>query len=198
MGISHPVIPEPDKRVYHTSFDDGPVVTFYHKQHIELYGLRCANCHQKENCSYCHDLAQKVNIKKSMEEVHATCNNCHSDDRCARCHDTGEKPAFTHASTGWELNEYHVELNCRSCHPTGRKIGRLDKTCRTCHGGWNQENFDHTVTGLRLDEIHIEADCADCHTDEQYDREPSCADCHDEEHNTRNAVPGERIKMTKK
>ncbi|MBD3335631.1 MAG: hypothetical protein GF355_08950, partial [Candidatus Eisenbacteria bacterium] len=42
LGIAHPVITEPETEVYHTEFDDGPVVTFHHKEHIELYGLACA------------------------------------------------------------------------------------------------------------------------------------------------------------
>ena len=193
IGISHPVITEPNKKVYHTPYKQGPVVTFYHKQHIELYGLRCANCHQQENCSYCHDMEKPTRVAKTMEEIHATCNNCHAKDRCSKCHDVKEKPAFSHDLTGWGLNRFHKKLDCRACHPTGKPISRLDSSCDACHAGWGQGNFDHAVTGLTLDEIHIEADCTDCHTDRKFDRQPVCGECHDDGRTTATSLPGEKV-----
>ena len=201
IGVSHPIITEPTKRVYHTPYKAGAVVTFYHRQHIELYGLRCANCHQEENCSYCHNLDKASGAarrEKTMEEIHATCNNCHSKDRCAKCHDTKEKPPFSHTMTGWGLNRFHDKLDCRACHPTGKPIGRLDRTCTACHAGWNQDNFAHAVTGLKLDEIHIEADCSDCHIDLVYDDKPTCSTCHEDNRDHTDIPPGEYISAKKK
>ncbi len=196
LGISHPIITEPVKKVYHISCDEGNVVTFYHKQHVELYGLKCANCHQDENCSYCHDLAKSSPegspsvIAKSPEEIHATCNNCHDNDNCDKCHDSRERPPFSHSMTGWELNQFHENLDCRACHPTGKKISRLDNSCSSCHAGWDQSNFEHSVTGLRLDEIHIEADCIDCHMELHYEKTPTCDNCHDDDINHKETPPG--------
>lgn len=200
LGIAHPVIEEPTKRIYHTPYPDGPMVTFYHEEHVQLYGLPCAGCHQDENCSRCHDISrarpnpENVTDLQHMEEVHSVCNGCHGDDKCMKCHDTKEKPPFTHATTGWPLNRFHQKLGCRSCHPTGKPISRLDNRCQTCHGGWNRENFNHVVTGLRLDEIHVEFDCENCHIDRQFDKKPTCIECHEEERDPREFTPGEYVK----
>ena len=97
MGISHPVILEPEKKVYHTSYEEGPIVTFYHKEHIELYGLSCASCHKDESCSHCHDMtvaAEDRGLCKSFEEMHETCDNCHGEQGCDRCHAKTERPGF--------------------------------------------------------------------------------------------------------
>lgn len=193
MGAAHPRIVEPDIKVYQTPYQPGPVVTFFHKEHIDLFGLRCVDCHKQESCSRCHDLQQPAKIVKSQEEMHALCNDCHKTDPCAKCHDTKQKPAFTHAVTGWPLNQYHQGLDCYACHPTGKKIGRLNNTCSNCHGGWNQANFKHAVTGLQLDEIHREIDCADCHTNRNYSAVTTCSGCHDDDRTAKDVPPGEHI-----
>ncbi|UCE24716.1 MAG: hypothetical protein JSU74_01310 [Candidatus Zixiibacteriota bacterium] len=196
LGIEHPVITPPVMRVWTTPYRPGPIVTLHHQEHIDLFGLRCVDCHKQENCSYCHDLDKEARVNKTDEEIHAICNDCHLSDACDKCHDTGEKPAFTHAGNGnWELNRFHQGLSCRACHPTGRKIGKLSARCSDCHGGWNQENFRHAVTGLQLDEIHVELDCSDCHIDLRYGRIPRCNSCHDDCRNHEDAPPGEYIRM---
>jgi hypothetical protein len=194
IGVEHPIITEPVKKVYHTPYESGPVVTFYHKEHIDLFGLRCVDCHQEENCSYCHDLQKPANLQKTDEQIHAICSDCHGKDKCSKCHDTRERPAFSHADTGWPLSRYHIGLDCRACHPTGKRISRLNRNCLNCHGGWNQETFDHAVTGLKLDEIHYELECGDCHIDRQFQNEPSCADCHDDGRSPKENPPGAWIK----
>ncbi len=191
LGIAHPKITEPETRVYHTPYKSGPVVTFHHKEHIELFGLSCASCHRQENCSYCHDLQKPPKLNKTMEEVHAVCNDCHRTDSCDKCHSTKEKPKFTHAMTGWPLDEYHAELDCRACHPTGKRIARLNQACNNCHAGWNQSNFNHAAVGLRLDEIHLQADCSDCHTERKFDQTPVCSNCHEDGRTFQTAPPGE-------
>ncbi|UCE24717.1 MAG: hypothetical protein JSU74_01315 [Candidatus Zixiibacteriota bacterium] len=197
LGISHPVITEPEKKVWTTPYSEGPVVTFHHQEHIDLFELRCVDCHQGENCSYCHDLEKEARLGKTDAEIHAICNDCHGEDPCATCHDTREKPAFTHAANGgWELNRFHKGLSCRACHPTGRKIGKLSGRCSDCHGGWNQENFRHAVTGLQLDEIHIELDCGDCHIDLIYGNTPDCSGCHDDGRTHEDAPPGHEVQAS--
>jgi len=197
IGISHPVITEPVKKVYHTPYEKQPIVTFQHKEHIDLFGFRCVDCHQEENCSYCHDIEKTEESAKSQEEVHAICNDCHIDDACDKCHDTQERPGFSHNQTGWPLGNYHNDLDCWACHPTGKKISKLSKMCHTCHRGWTTENFKHAVTGLKLDEIHADMDCTDCHAEGRYDKDPVCSDCHDDGRTAHTAPPGMKTKMKK-
>ncbi|MCK5124896.1 MAG: cytochrome c3 family protein [candidate division Zixibacteria bacterium] len=192
VGISHPVIAVPTVKIYHTPYKPGPVVTFYHDEHVDLFGFECVDCHIDENCGYCHDLSHPDNLVKTEEEKHAMCINCHQINNCGHCHDHKRKPAFTHASTGFPLNRYHNQLECRSCHPTRKKIGKLDSHCNSCHGGWNQQNFRHSITGLMLDENHIEWDCVDCHPGNAYDK-PDCSGCHDDDISMENGLPGEYI-----
>ena len=195
IGIPHPLITEPVQKVYYTPYQTGPVVTFYHKEHIDLFGLRCVDCHQKENCAFCHDLQKPAKLQKTQEEIHAICSNCHGTHKCSKCHDKKEKPAFSHADTGWPLNRFHARLDCRACHPTGKRISRLNNACANCHGGWNQETFAHAVVGLQLDEVHSEIECVECHAERRYQSGPDCASCHDDGRDYKENPPGKRIKM---
>ncbi len=197
IGKPHPVITEPVKKVYETPYKSAPIVTFQHKEHIDLFGFRCVDCHEKESCGNCHDIQQISRVKKTQEQVHAVCNDCHKTDACIKCHDTKERPGFSHNKTGWPLNAYHQRLDCWACHPTGKKISKLSSMCVTCHAGWNQENFKHSVTGLLLDEVHSEMDCSDCHVDHKYDADPKCDDCHDDGRTAKSAPPGMRSKHPK-
>jgi hypothetical protein len=195
MGVAHPIMSEPIKKVYNTPYAKGPIVTFQHKEHIDLFGLQCANCHQKENCTYCHAAEKPPNVAKTDVEVHAICNGCHQHDSCQKCHDKKERRPFSHASTGWALSGYHQKLDCRACHPTGKRISRLDNNCVACHAGWNQENFRHTVTGLKLDETHLEADCSDCHLGRNFAAKPDCAGCHEDGRSYKETPPGVYIRQ---
>ena len=195
LGIPHPVITVPVKRVYDTPYKKGPIVTFYHNEHIDRFDLKCANCHQQENCSFCHDIQKASAPKKSMEEVHAICNDCHSKDACSRCHANKEMPPFDHAKiTGWALSKYHKDLECRNCHPTGQRITTMNGKCSSCHAGWNQSNFRHADVGLRLDDTHSEFECETCHVNSNYHNTPVCTDCHDDM-SPKETPPGERISM---
>ncbi len=193
IGVSHPNITVPEKRTYHTPLESGPIVTFRHKEHIVLFGLRCVDCHQKENCSYCHDLQKPTALTKTMEQVHAVCNNCHRTENCQKCHDTRERPAFSHDNTGWALNRYHNKLDCNACHPTGKKVSKIGGDCVNCHGGWNRDNFEHAVVGLELDETHAAMDCTDCHLNRKYGDKPDCSGCHDDGRTADQMPPGKKI-----
>jgi len=194
MGKSHPALSPPDKRVYVTPYAKGPVVTFYHQQHIDLFGLKCTNCHQQENCSYCHDWKRTDATKKTMEQVHAVCSNCHKTDGCAKCHDTKERPGFSHASTGWPLNGFHTVLACRACHPTGKPLRKLDPECTSCHTVWKQGRFRHAVTGIALDETHLGLECSDCHAKLKFAKAPTCVGCHDDGRDYHKTPPGSVVK----
>jgi hypothetical protein len=193
MGQAHPRMTEPTKKVYFTRYDKLPVVTFFHNQHTEMFSLKCVDCHNKENCSTCHDLQKPVKMAKTQEEVHAICSGCHAKDRCEKCHDSREKTPFMHASTGWPLNPYHAELECRSCHPTGKRIGRMNSNCVGCHGGWNQETFKHAAVGLQLDDTHAQAECTDCHAEKRFDQKPVCNGCHDDNRDPKANPPGKFV-----
>ncbi len=193
LGISHPVITVPTKKVYDTPYDKGPKVTFYHNEHVDLFDLKCVDCHQEENCGYCHHLGKTTPVVKTMEEVHSICNDCHLEDKCSKCHGYEEKPPFTHDVSGWHLSKYHTDLECRNCHPTGKRISTMNGDCTNCHAGWNQSNFRHSVVGLQLDETHLEFECEDCHADLHYHQTPTCDNCHDDDHNYKKEPPGERL-----
>ncbi|PJA29769.1 MAG: hypothetical protein CO189_01390 [candidate division Zixibacteria bacterium CG_4_9_14_3_um_filter_46_8] len=190
IGRPHPRITIPGIKVYYTPYEKGPIVTFYHENHIELFGLRCVDCHKQESCSHCHDLQKQATTHKSQEEIHAICSGCHKNSSCGTCHDTVQKPAFTHAATGWPLNVYHQRLECRACHPTGKRISKLSRDCIACHEGWNLATFKHAVTRLQLDEIHSGIDCADCHLNREYEKKAQCGGCHDDNRTPKSNPPG--------
>ena len=190
LGKPHPVITVPARKLYDTPYKPAPIVTFQHKEHIDLFGFRCVDCHREENCGYCHDLQRPVGPRKTQEEIHAVCNDCHATDACGKCHDTKERPGFSHNTTGWPLNPYHTQLDCWACHPTGKRISKLSRMCVNCHAGWNQETFTHAVTGLKLDDVHAEMDCTDCHPDRHFEADPVCSDCHDDGRTAEIQPPG--------
>ncbi len=192
VGHSHPVIAVPVTKVYETSYEEHPIVTFQHKEHIELFGFRCVDCHREESCGNCHDIQKETSHLRTQEELHSACNECHGDAACTKCHNTEERRGFSHNSTGWPLGEYHQHLDCWSCHPAGRRIGRLSRMCANCHLDWTQENFRHAITGLALDEVHAQLDCTDCHADRRYEQDPVCSDCHDDGRTADTAPPGIR------
>jgi len=195
MAIEHPVITETQTKVYTTPYNAGQVVTFHHMEHIELFNLRCVDCHKQENCGYCHDLKPETVVRKTQEQVHAVCNDCHKDDRCSKCHDSQERPGFTHADTGWPMNRFHRNLECRACHPTGKRIARLDNNCNGCDSGWNENNFSHAVTGLLLDETHAVIECESCHLKRNFAVKPVCTECHDDGRSYDEFPPGEVVKV---
>jgi len=203
---NHPEVKTPGKLVYETKYNKGKYVTFFHDDHTKLFGNQCVNCHQKENCSRCHDKTKSqkpvsgnmpVKISKSASEHHQPCFKCHSDDKCSKCHMEKQASPFNHkASTGWALNRFHEKLTCTKCH-TGGKIVKLDNNCITCHANFKSGSFDHTKTGLKLDEIHMELDCTDCHADNKFSNKPDCSNCHDDKSYPAQK-PGTTVRVGKK
>ena len=186
IGRMHPPIPEPDVEVYYTEREghEETKVVFRHREHIHLYGLRCAECHRENNCNRCHETGrQHAQQVRTLAEHHKPCQECHRDDACEACHfKEGESPPspFDHASTGWPLSRYHGELSCRACH-ADVPFAKQDRECNVCHENWTPANFDHAVTGQQLDDTHAEHDCEECHIDRVFGKPPTCDECHEEE-----------------
>ncbi len=205
VGTTHPPFSQPEKIVYETSSDEGKLITFYHNEHVNLFGFACVNCHQKENCSKCHDLAKPtlaeqllpgkpVKIHKSEAEHHMKCSACHENAKCNFCHDNKEKMPFNHlVSSGWKLKSYHQGLSCIRCHINMEISKKISHQCSACHKGWYSGNFNHTVTGLKLDENHKDNDCGDCHINSNYSTTPECQECHDQDIAFPKELPGKRV-----
>lgn len=203
-----------DKKVYETDKYQKTIVTFLHREHLELFEVDCVSCHREGNCSICHPLdeeeeTEEVAISKedttiSSLERHKLCVSCHSswvfppenvdkEQYCQKCHTETQKQKFDHAqSSGWPLKQYHLTLSCSECHIIKGEFGKLETGCDVCHRGWTPENFNHSVTGLALDEDHRDIACKDCHIDSKFDEEPSCSgsECHEEDIKYPESLPG--------
>lgn len=185
---AHAVPVEPKKVLYETPYERGRLVTFYHSDHTERFGLSCANCHENTGCASCHDVKKNVSkpaeiirrAGKTVDEKHSVCFSCHKNDACTLCHNNTELKPFNHETrTGWALKTYHNELACGNCHTNG-KFTALSPNCENCHTQWKKGGFAHRVTGLTLDDNHNTLECDDCHTQRNFTIKPSCANCHDD------------------
>lgn len=193
----HPELKIPTKLVYQVEFEDGPVVTFFHNEHSDLFGLKCQDCHQDESCGRCHDTMRTASM--AQKDTHSDCVGCHEkaiEDNCQKCHNNKEKNPFNHATVGWPLNPYHQQLYCQECHGSQGKFNKLNRSCNSCHKSWNPNNFDHRLTGLMLDETHRENDCESCHLNRNFSAQPGCMECHDDLSYPAN-IPGHKISVKK-
>ncbi len=189
---SHPEVNKPDVIVYDTNYDKGKLVTFYHKEHSTLFGLKCIDCHNNENCIRCHDLQKKnkeqisgfdlpVKVQVSKEERHLKCFGCHANNKCSFCHSNEKMKPFDHKlRTGWALNRFHKKLSCIKCHGNKKSFTKLNSNCNNCHSGWTPETFNHKITGLVLDDNHSDIDCEECHLNRDFGNKPVCDNCHDD------------------
>ncbi len=206
----HPKVVKPDKIIFKTMNEDGPIVTFHHKSHNELYGFNnCSTCHQNETCVACHDVQKKDIVTSSngekvktiiqkKENDHALCKKCHDTedvDNCSTCHKDKVAKPFNHKeATGWALNKFHKKLKCIACHGLKKQFTKLDKSCNSCHSNWNQDNFNHSITGLKLDDTHKDFYCVNCHPNREFDKKPVCSECHDDKSFPKQ-VPGKFVKL---
>jgi hypothetical protein len=182
----HPPVHAPEKKVYSTAEQEGTVVAFYHSDHANRFGIKCADCHRQEGCIGCHDKRPEEVRKQAaaaragdFDALHARCSACHGEQECEHCHLTSDPGPFDHArASGWTLKQYHASLDCARCHGEGKPFTGLNADCTTCHQAWDPATFVHAVTGLKLDEIHEALGCSDCHPGEDVTKAPACADCH--------------------
>lgn len=190
---THLKVKKPVKIKYETPGAEGGMVSFYHNEHIELFGIECKTCHSNDGCIKCHDKrSEGKKVKAEKEDFHQSCSNCHdTDDNCLSCHSDEEKEGFNHLKrTGFNTAKIHSKLECVNCHTEPGLFTGLDRNCEGCHKDWPPENFNHEVTGLILDEIHTDLNCEICHTDGDYSR-PNCADCHGDAVKYPDIIPGE-------
>ncbi len=180
-GRLHPNVSIPDKRIYPTpGLPDGVMVTFQHKEHVDLFGKRCVDCHRKENCSRCHDtVAPPKHIRQNTHEDCVGCHDVAAD--CTKCHMNGELPPFDHARRSkFALKPYHQGLACQKCHKDNGIFTGNKTDCASCHAAdWFPSSFDHAKTGLTLNEAHKDTDCLGCHPN-GLGKEPDCSVCHDD------------------
>ena len=189
LSKMHPPIPEPHTKIYELESKPlpGAKIIFRHKEHIDRFGLRCAECHREDSCSRCHGKPEAGEEReKVLVDCHGPCSACHdvdNKDACDHCHwhegEAKPKP-FDHARTGWLLSKHHIKLGCRTCHQAV-PFQKLNRNCNACHADWEPDSFDHGVTGQVLDKDHEDIDCADCHAERKFDSPPKCDECHDED-----------------
>lgn len=192
----HPQIKEPTEVVYETTSNVGNLVTFYHDEHNELFGLQCDDCHSDESCIRCHHkTATKFIEERKSSNIHYQCSDCHDTENkidCGLCHMGSKKSRFDHtARTGFDLTRFHSKLKCETCHQVKNDFKRVNKECLECHQ-WSPEKFKHQITGLRLDETHEEFDCEDCHVKKNF-KQPECGNCHDD-FTYPEKIPGVKVK----
>ncbi len=191
----HPKIITPTTIKFDTPKASGKMVTFYHSQHIDLFGLECQSCHSNESCMKCHTKTQTASLKiKTTDQKHLLCANCHNTKtNCSSCHSNTVKEGFNHKeATGFDITKFHSKISCNVCHHEKGKFTGLNKECINCHGKWTQANFQHKVTGVVLDETHSALECSDCHQEKNY-ANPVCSNCHEDKSYPKN-IPGKLVK----
>lgn len=189
----------PIRLVLETSFDDGKIVTFYHDDHADRFGLACSACHSNERCSVCHKPSgSSAKQLTSVVGGHDRCSPCHSvDENCNSCHAKEPRPGFNHARRArFDLERHHSTLACTRCHKAKSDYKGLSGNCATCHAEWKSGSFDHSVTGLKLDEVHAEVDCVSCHEEKDFARKPSCKSCHDDKSYPETS-PGKKVRSVR-
>lgn len=195
--IRSPRLDGPETLRFDTPDAEQAMVTFHHKEHVQLFRIDCAACHQDESCSKCHSYNDDpMNEVAVLETMHVPCESCHDvddDDECQYCHQASPSPGFSHNLTGWPLKDYHADNSCATCHVGTEKIQALDRTCTNCHDNFTLGEFDHAATGLELFEEHQEFDCSECHENERFDKTPVCTECHDDDYSFPDDLPGEYL-----
>jgi len=186
---------QPDKKVWHSTYGGGTVVTLHHKNHTEIYGIDCASCHHAEGCGSCHAREERTTeVRHSEEALHGICNSCHAEMSCKQCHLQEEAPEFTHDRTGWPLKSYHQRLTCKRCHGNPYHFVKPASECSACHMGWTVGSFNHERTGFSLNEAHAEIACEECHAGRNFAVTPSCNSCHDNDITYPESLPGAKLK----
>jgi len=190
-------IPYPHVVNFVTPLANNTQVTYHHAEHVELFRIDCATCHQNENCKTCHGPQQvPENIEGQLPSRHFPCSKCHDtelDTGCEKCHLKQARAGFTHDMTTFPLKAFHAVRNCTDCHDANTMVKKLNPTCTNCHKNFELDSFDHVATGLVLEFGHEDFDCYECHENERFDQPPSCYECHEDELKFPEDLPGHRL-----
>jgi hypothetical protein len=190
-----PPMEEPEKKVWQSTYNNGTVVTFFHRNHTETYGIDCASCHHAEGCGSCHRKGTTTQkISHSEEALHSICNSCHAEMGCDQCHLKTEAQPFSHDRTGWPLGKYHSKASCHKCHGDTHHFTKPNRDCNGCHSHWNTTTFDHARTGFALNELHKDLDCENCHAQRNFAPKPTCGQCHEADFIFPAKLPGDYVK----
>jgi hypothetical protein len=175
MVDEHPAIEAPDGKVYKTKLYIDTMVTFLHKEHVELFKLECVDCHRKGNCSLCHPLYEEeekpkkvaVSSEERYKEQHKSCVSCHH----SLVFPDNRKPKASVSEANHKAKPLVNEVNT---------IGK-EKYCQKCHTKTVNQGFDHAQsTGWPLKQYHLKLDCSKCHIikGEFGNLETGCDVCH--------------------
>lgn len=130
-GSVLPTVDVPVSKTYKTTLRSAPFVTFQHIEHIELFEFECVDCHQHENCQYCHDQVNREYKNKPMNQIHRICSECHEigdgltrNEGCDKCHDLEQRPGKFHSVVGRRLPEYLQHVGCTGCHESRGSMGQ--------------------------------------------------------------------------
>jgi hypothetical protein len=178
IGIPHPRITAEDTYIYETGHEETPVVTFHHIDHVHLYGLSCADCHQGQTCGRCHD--ETISREQiDHKETCGSCHDCNKEQSCNFCHSREARPSFDHdTATSFSLRPNHTGIACERCHGDGGQFKTPSTNCFTCHSRLEAGAFDHSATGVPLAGSHAHYACKTCHAERNPERAPTCDSCH--------------------
>jgi hypothetical protein len=145
-GRMHPPIKAPDEKLYKVRYEPvaGPNVLFRHKEHVEQFGLKCVECHRRDNCADCHkgestpeaERPHPLKTSRTWKQTHGPCVDCHAQNDCNHCHYKDAEPSaapFLHSNTGQTLDNDHKSLACRSCHSNVRVRKQVSCGEASCH-----------------------------------------------------------------
>lgn len=192
-GKLHPNVTELEKKIYPTpQLEEGTMVTFNHKEHVQTFGRRCVECHTEENCSRCHNRTGDA-PKHERQDPHQDCAKCHDvNGDCTTCHMKTESPGFDHGKrSGFVIKTYHEGVACQKCHTDRATYKGLKAQCAACHAPeWSPTGFDHAKSGkISLDEKHQDVGCAGCHPGGM-GAPINCEACHDKKVAYPKKLPG--------
>ena len=126
----------------------GPVVTFQHKEHTDLFGFQCIDCHRQESCADCHDWQKTTH---PGEDPGTGARDLQRLPRATiRAPSATTRPSGPASPTTAPAGRSIPIIRSSAAGPAiraARTFSNVDRMCKSCHGEWSPENFSHAVTG---------------------------------------------------